>query len=83
MACSLQGSTIHEIFQARVLEWVAISFSRGSSQPGERTQVSLIAARCFTIWVTKEAQRQSENNAQLWLWLVMEVKSEAVQNNIA
>ena len=38
-----QGSFIHRIFQARVLEWVAISFSRGSSQPGDRTQVSCIA----------------------------------------
>ena len=49
MDCSLPGSSIHGIFQARVLEWVAISFSRGSSQPRDRTQVSLIAGRCFTI----------------------------------
>ena len=49
MDCSLPGSSIHGIFQARILEWVAISFSRGSSQPGDRTQVSHIAGRCFTI----------------------------------
>ena len=47
--CSLPGSSVHEIFQARVLEWVAISFSRGSSQPRGRTQVSCIASRRFTI----------------------------------
>ena len=55
MDCSLPGSSIHGILQARVLEWVAISFSRGSSQPGDQTQVSRIAGRRFTIWATREA----------------------------
>ena len=50
MDCSLPGSSIHGIFQATVLEWVAISFSRGSSQPRDRTQVSRIAGRRFAIW---------------------------------
>ena len=49
MDCSLSGSSIHGIFQARVLEWLAISFSRGSSWPRNRTQVSLIAGRRFTV----------------------------------
>ena len=49
MDCSLLGSSVHGIFQARVLEWVAISFSRGSSQPRDRTQVSRIAGRHFTV----------------------------------
>ena len=40
MGCSLPGSSVHGIFQARVLEWVAISFSRGSSQPRDQTQGS-------------------------------------------
>ena len=43
MDCSLPGSSVHGIFQARVLELVAISFSRGSSQPRDRTRVSCIA----------------------------------------
>ena len=43
------GSSIHGILQARILEWVAISFSRGSSQPRDRTQVSCIVGRCFTV----------------------------------
>ena len=49
MDCSLSGSSVHGILQARILEWVAISFFRGSSQPREQTQVSHIAGRCFTI----------------------------------
>ena len=55
MDYSLQGSSVHGIFQARVLEWVAISFSRGSSRPRDRTQVSHIAGRHFTVWATREA----------------------------
>ena len=47
MDCSPPGSSIHGIFQARVPEWVAISFSRGSSRPRDWTQVSHIVARCF------------------------------------
>ena len=47
MDCSLPGSSVHEIFQARVLEWVAVSFSRGFSQPRDQTRVSRIAGRCF------------------------------------
>ena len=54
MGCSLPGSSVHGIFQAIVLEWIAISFSRGSSQPGDQTWVSCIAARFFTIWATGE-----------------------------
>ena len=53
--CSLPGSSVHGIFQARVLERVAISFSRGSSQPRDWTQVFHIAGRCFTLWATREA----------------------------
>ena len=48
MDCNPPGSSVHEIFQARILEWVAISFSRGSSQPRDRTQVSCTAGRFFT-----------------------------------
>ena len=56
--CSLPGSSVHEIFQARVLEWAAISFSRGSSQPRDGTWVSHIAGRHFTVWATREAPLQ-------------------------
>ena len=58
MDCSLPDSFVHGILQARILEWVAISFSRGSSQPRDRSQVSCIAGRFFTNWATREALSQ-------------------------
>ena len=54
--CSPPGSSVHGILQARILEWVAISFSRGSSQPRDRTRVSRIAGRRFILWATREAE---------------------------
>ena len=54
MDCSPTGSSFHGILQARILEWVAISFSRGSSWPRGWTRVSCI----FTIWATREALRR-------------------------
>ena len=48
MDCSLPGFSMHGIFQARILEWFAISFSRGSSWPRNRTRVSCTAGRLFT-----------------------------------
>ena len=56
MNCSLPDSSVHWIFLARILQWVAISFSRGSSPPGDRTLVSRIAGRLFTLWATREEQ---------------------------
>ena len=56
MGCSPPGSSVHEILQARILEWVAISFSRGSSGPRDRTQVLCMAGRFLTLWATREAQ---------------------------
>ena len=55
--CSPPGSSVHGIFQARMLEWVAISFSRGTSQPRDRTWVSCIVGRRFTVWATREAPK--------------------------
>ena len=46
--CNLMDYTVSGILRARILEWVALSFSRGSSQPRDRTQVSSIAGRLFT-----------------------------------
>ena len=50
MDCSLLGSSVHGILQAKILEWVAISFSRRSSQPSDKAWVSCIAGRFFTLW---------------------------------
>ena len=55
MAFSLPGSSVLGIHQARILEWVAISFSRGSSQLRDWIRVSHVASRFFTIWATREA----------------------------
>ena len=54
MDCSPPGSFVHGIPQARILAWVAISFSKGSSQTRDRTQVSNIAGKLFTDWATRE-----------------------------
>ena len=56
MDCSLPGSSVHGILQARILEWVAIPSSRGSSQLRDWTQVSCVLGRYFTFWYTREAQ---------------------------
>ena len=54
MDCSLLGSSVHGILQARLLGWVAIPFSKGSSSPPrDWTQVSCIAGGFFTVWATK------------------------------
>ena len=54
--CDPMDYTVHVILEARILEWVAFPFSRGSSQPRDRTQVSHIAGGFFTSWTTREAQ---------------------------
>ena len=53
--CCPHGSSVHGILQARILEWVVISSSRGTSQPRDWTQVSYLIGRFFTVWVTREA----------------------------
>ena len=59
MDCSLPGFPVHGILQARILEWVAVSFSRGSSQSRDGTRVSCIVGGCFTLWAM---ERQSIMN---------------------
>ena len=54
MDCSPPGFSVCEILQARILEWVAIPFSRASSWPRDWTWVSYTAGRFFTIWATRE-----------------------------
>jgi len=53
--CSLSGSSVHRISQTRILEWVALFFSMGSSQPRDWTQFSCISRRILYHWVTKKA----------------------------
>ena len=53
--CDPMDCIVHGILQARILEWVAFPFSRGSSQPWDQTQVSCILGRFFTSWATRKA----------------------------
>ena len=62
MDSSLPGSSVHGIFQARILEWAAISFSRGSSQPRDWTGVSCTADRSFIIWATRGQINSVQNS---------------------
>ena len=66
MGCSPPGSFVHGILQARILEWVAISFSRGSSWARDWTQVSCIVGRCFNLWPTRESYGFSSSHVQMW-----------------
>ena len=54
--CDSTDYTVHGILQARILEWAALPFSRGSYQPRDRTQLSCIARGFFTSGATSEAQ---------------------------
>ena len=63
--CSSPGSSVHGILQARILEWVAIPFSRGSSQPRDQTQASCIAGRFFIVWVQYRSHTPQGNSAQV------------------
>ena len=56
--CTVSGASVHGILQARILEWVAVPFSRGSSQPRDGTQVSCIAGGFFTLWTTKKKESE-------------------------
>ena len=70
MHCNPPGSSVHGIFQARKLEWVAVPSSRGSSQPRDWTQVSCIANVFFTSWATKKAPVVGHMDViqGLWYW---------------
>ena len=68
MDCNLLGSSVHGILQARILEWVH-SHLQGSSQSGDRTRVSCIAGRFFTIWATRKPKtigQEQKNLRHTW-----------------
>ena len=72
MDCSPPSSSVHWILQARILEWLTIPFSRGSSWPRDRTQVSCTAGRFFTIWATREARKNTGMgfHALFYFWVM-------------
>ena len=67
MDCSPPGSSVHGIFQTGILEWVAISFSKGSSWPRDRTHVSCIGRWILYHWITRKANLESYT-LPLWSW---------------
>ena len=63
--CDLMGHIVHGILQARILEWVAFPFSRGSSQPRDQIQVFCIAGRFFTSWATGKPKNSGVGSLSL------------------
>ena len=78
--CHPMDYTIHGILQARILEWVAFPFFRGSSQPRDRTQVFHIAGRFFTSWATGKPRIQARGckfkhvEGKDWTWWIQSSK---------
>ena len=72
MDCS-SGTSVHGILQAGILEWVAISSSRGSSQPRVRIQVSCIAGRFFTVCTTEKSRLLHEDTLKKYIKHFVEV----------
>ena len=67
MDCSPPGSSVHGILQAWIQEWVAISLSRGSSQPRNQSWVSCFAGGCFTAWATREVHVRLPRRFNIWI----------------
>ena len=63
MACSLPASSVHGVSQGRILEWVAISSSRGSSQPRDRTESPALGDKVFTTEPPGKPDRLNKLNA--------------------
>ena len=74
MDCSPPGSSIYGLLQARILEWGAIPFSRGSSRPRDQTQVSCIAVRFFTTEPPGKPQINKSSHKQSHFWNLEKMK---------
>ena len=66
MVCSTPGSSLHGILQARIVEWVAIPFSRGSFWPRDQTWVSWIAGRFFIVWANGTVRGRWTGKVTVW-----------------
>ena len=81
MDCSLPGSCLHGVSQARILEWIAISFSRGSSRPRDWTPLSWIVRWILYCWATREAPAQGSIQ---WIlaneWMNLHHASESIEH---
>ena len=79
--CNPMDYTVHGVLQARILEWAAFPFSRGSSQPKDRTQVSCIAGGFLTNWAIREAYSPRASSVlltkvKLGLWVCTSMESQ-------
>ena len=83
MDCSLPGSSVHGIFQARILEWIAISFSRRSSRHRDWTQVSRVVGRHFTVLSHPESPRTIIKPINSTLGYISKKKTTLIQMFIA
>ena len=79
--CSLPSSSVHGILQARILEWVAISFSRGSSWPRDRTRASCIGGGCFNLWATREALKELKVHKNQSYFHILTIKIIIIKEN--
>ena len=81
--CSPPSSSVHGILQARILEWVTISFSRGSSRDRDQTQVSHIAGRCFNLCATREALKYKNTVSQKTSYRDIELQIQVLTSKIS
>ena len=72
--CSQPGSSVHVILQTRILEWIAIPFSRGFSQPRDQTWVSCIASRFLTVWATIETPSHTHTLTHAYIYWTARLK---------
>ena len=79
--CSLPGPSVHGILQARILEWVAIPFSRGSPQPRGQTRVSCIAGGFFIIWAIREAPKALKWTLNDWIFMTQKANLSTFKQN--
>ena len=69
--CNPEDYTVHGILQTRILKWVTLPFSRGSSQPRNQIRISCIAGRCFTSWATMGPQILKQKYTYPWMKICM------------
>ena len=74
MICGPPGSSVHGISQASILEWVAISFCKGSFQPRDQIRVPCIGRQIFYCWVTREALTRILLSNKKW-WILINTKT--------
>ena len=81
MDCNLLGFSVHRILQARILEWIAIPFSRVSSWPRDWTQVSCTGGKFFTVWATGRSRYDNDDYGKITGHRVYQTGSLTMEKN--